>query len=117
MAKSFKELKREYKPKARKFGNILLGLVFFVVLVGAAFKLSFLFGAAFVVAFALAIYSGELKHKPWKPIAVFIGALLVRIALEEYFQPVLKAQTIMDLAVSALVFAGILFFGWKIKKS
>lgn len=111
-----KELKRKYKPKAKRFANITLGLIFFLVLIGSAFAISPLFGAAFVVAFALAIYNQDLHRKPWKPIAIFIGALLVRIALEQYLDPVLASETLLDLSVSALIFLAILIFGWKIKK-
>lgn len=113
----FKEFKRKAKPKIRKFVNILLGLVFFLLLMGSAFSISALFGIAFVVAFALSIYNGDLKKKPWKPIAIFIGALLVRLALQQYLDPVLTSATVMDLGVSALIFLSILIFGWKIKKS
>jgi len=112
----FKEFKRKFKPKIKKFINILLSVVLFVILMGSAFKISFLFGAAFIIAFSLAIYAGELKHKPWKPIAVFIGALMIRFAMDQYLDPVLASKTTMDLAVSALIFISILIFGWKIKK-
>ena len=84
---------------------------------GSAFTISTLFGIMFVVAFALSIYNGDLKRKPWKPIAIFIGALLVRIALNQYLDPVLASKTMMDLIVSALIFLSILVFGWRIKKS
>src|SRR3990172_9500499 len=113
----FKEFERKTKPKAKKFLSILLGLIFFLLLIGYAFSISELFGVAFVVAFALSIYNGDLKRKPWKPIAIFIGALLVRLALQQYLDPVLTSTTVMDLSVSALIFFSILVFGWRIKKS
>jgi len=113
----FREFKRKHKPKAKKFLSILLGLIFFLLLIGYAFSISTLFGAAFVIAFALSIYNGDLKKKPWKPIAIFIGALLVRLALQQYLNPILASKTLMDLSVSALIFLSILVFGWKIKKS
>ena len=112
-----RNFKRKAKPKVKKFMNILLGLAAFLVLVGAAFTISPLFGAAFVLGFALCIYNGELKTKAWKPIAIFIGALIIRLGLQQFFNPVLESKTIMDLSVSAIVFLGILVFGWKIKKS
>jgi len=108
---------KKTKPKVKKFGNILFGLTVFIILVGTAFSLSFLFGVFFVVAFALSIYGGDLTEKPYKPLAIFVGALIIRIALEQFFEPVLAAKTIMDLAVSALIFLSIIIFGWKIKKS
>ena len=112
-----KEFKRKNKPKAKRFMNILVGLTFFVILVGSAFAVSPIFGVAFVVAFALAIYTGELKDKPWKPIAVFVGAVIVRLAIQQYFNPIFAAKTLIDLIIAALIFTAILIFGWKIKKS
>jgi uncharacterized membrane protein HdeD (DUF308 family) len=117
ISKRFKEYKRKTKPKIKRFINIVLGLAIFAILMGSAFGISFLFGMFFMIGFALSIYKGDLKRKPWKPIAIFIGALLVRIALEQFFEPILAAKTIMDLAVSALIFLAIIIFGWKIKKS
>ena len=112
-----KNFKRKAKPKIKRFINILLGLVFFIILIGSAFKISTLFGAAFIIAFALAIYNGELKRKPWKPIAVFVGALIIRFGIGQYLDPIKESETLLDLAVSALIFLSILIFGWKIKKS
>lgn len=117
MKTALKEKWSRAKPKIKRFVNILLGVVFFAVLMGSAFKLSFLFGSAFIVAFALAIYNNELKHKPWKPIAVFVGALIVRFALSQYVDPIFNSETLFDLVVSGLIFIGIIVFGWKIKKS
>ena len=112
-----KDYIRKTKPKAKKFWNILFSLIIFIILIGTAFSLSFLFGVFFVIGFALSIYNGDLKTKPWKPITIFIGALLVRIGIDQFFEPVLAAKTLMDLAVSALIFVAIIIFGWKIKKS
>ncbi|MEK6829166.1 MAG: hypothetical protein AABY15_03485 [Nanoarchaeota archaeon] len=117
IGKRLKDYKRKTKPKAKKFMNIMVGLAIFIILIGTAFKMSFLFGMFFIVGFALSIYNGDLKNKPWKPIAIFIGALIVGIALNQFFEPVLSAKTLMDLAVSLLIFLSIIIFGWKIKKS
>jgi hypothetical protein len=117
MKKDLKRLKRKLKPKAKKFFNVLFGVALFFVLTGSAFAISFLFGASFIVAFSLAVYTGELKHKPWKPIVVFVGALIIRLALNQYLDPVLAPKTFWDLSVSALVFLSILVIGWRIKKS
>ena len=114
---SIKDLKNKIKPKVVRFTNILLAVVFFAALMGSAFKMSFLFGSAFIVAFALAIYNGELKSKPWKPLAVFVGAIVIRFALDQYVDPILTSETIIDVSFSAVVFLALIIFGWKIKKS
>ena len=112
-----KNFKRKTKPKLKKFINILLGVVLFVIMIGSAFTVSIIFGAAFVIGFALSIYNGDLKKKPFKPIAIFVGALVIRLSLEQYFDPLLASKTFLDLIVSALIFLAILIFGWKIKKN
>ncbi|MCX6749201.1 MAG: hypothetical protein NTW17_00445 [Candidatus Pacearchaeota archaeon] len=114
---ALKKFKRKAKPKLKKFVNILLGLILFVLLIGSAFSISLIFGAAFIIGFALSIYNGDLKRKPLKPIFIFIGALLVRIALNQFWDPVLTSKTLLDLSVSALIFLSIIIFGWKIKRS
>jgi len=108
---------KKAKPEVKKFWNVLFGLIVFIILISTAFGLSFLFGVFFVIAFALSIYKGDLTVKPYKPIAIFVGALIIRIAMEQFFEPVLAAKTVMDLGVSALIFVAIIIFGWKIKKS
>ncbi|HKZ34113.1 MAG TPA: hypothetical protein VJ142_02655 [Candidatus Nanoarchaeia archaeon] len=117
MAKGLKEKIRKTKPKVKRFVNILLGVAIFVALMGSAFSLSILFGIVFVIGFALSIYSGDLKKKPWKPIAIFVGALVIRFALDQYLNPLLASKTFLDLSVSALIFLSILIFGWRIKRS
>lgn len=117
MAKGLKERIRKTKPKVKRFTNILLGVAIFVALVSSAFTISVLFGVAFIIAFSLAIYTGELKTKPWKPLAIFVGALIIRFALDQYLDPLLASKTFLDLSVSALIFLAILIFGWKIKGS
>ena len=117
MAKGLKEKIRKTKPKVKRFINIFLGVAIFVALIGSAFAISVLFGVAFIIAFSLAIYTGELKKKPWKPIAIFVGALIIRFALDQYLDPLLTSRTLLDLTVSALIFIAILIFGWRIKRS
>jgi uncharacterized membrane protein HdeD (DUF308 family) len=114
---ALKKFKRKTKPKVKKFLNILLALIIFVLLIGYAFSITFIFGCAFVLGFALSIYNGDLKRKPLKPIFIFIGALLIRIALNQFWNPVLTSKTTLDLIVSALIFLSIIIFGWRIKRS
>lgn len=105
------------KPKIRRFLYIFISVVLFSALSGSAFALSWLFGVSFIFAFSLAIYHNELKSKPWRPLAVFVGALVTRFALEEYMQPIFTSETLLDLGVSAVVFLAIIIFAWKIKKA
>lgn len=117
MRKEIKKFLKKINPRIRRFMNILIGVTLFVILIGSALSISLIFGAAFILGFTLSIYNEDLKKKPWKPIAIFIGALLIRIALNQFVEPVLSARTIADLVVSAMIFVSILVFGWKIKRS
>ena len=104
------------KKKIKNILNIIAGVLIFLLLIGSAFAVSFIFGMFFVVGFALAIYKGDLKKKPLKPAAIFLGALVVRVALFES-QKIFASETLPDLIVSVLMFIAIFLLGWKIKKS
>jgi len=104
-------------PESKILANIIVGVVFFLVLIGAAFRISYVFGAVFVIGFVLAIYNNDLRKKPWKPLAIFTGGLIIRLAINLFFEPVIKSETSFDLTISALIFLSLLLFGWKIKKN
>ena len=106
-----------FKRKVKRIMNFVLGFILFIFLIGSAFAISILFGFMFVVGFLLSVYNKELLRKPWKPLAIFIGALVVRFAISKYVNPIFASKTLIDLSVSALVFLFILILGWKIKKS
>ena len=105
------------KTKLKRIVNIVLGILLFVFLIGYAFKISLLFGILFVLGFVLSIYKGELKKKPWKPIVIFVGALITRAALNQFLSPVLASKTLIDIVISILIFILVFLVGWRIKKS
>jgi len=113
----FKKFKKRYSPRVMKFTNIFLAVGLFSLFISSAFSISFIFGMTFVIGFSISIYNDNLKRKPWKPIAIFVGALITRLAIGQYLNPVVEAKTIIDLSISLLVFAGILLVGWKVKRS
>src|SRR3990172_6011061 len=86
------------RPKIKRFINILLAVGLFAALLGSAFSMSVIFGIGFVVAFTMAVYHNELKKKPWRPLAVFVGALVTRFALEKYLPVFSSETTIFDLS-------------------
>ena len=92
-------------------------MIFFILLIGSAFAISALFGLFFVIGFLISIYKGDLKKKPLKPIAIFVGALIIRFALDRFLAPVLESETIIDLWVAAFIFLFVFLIGWKVKKS
>jgi hypothetical protein len=103
--------------KLKEMINIILGVVFFLVVIGFAFAIGSLFGLVFIIGFAISIYNGDLKKNPSKPIAIFVGGLIARIALNDFLLPVLKSGTTIDLVVSVFIFMFIFLLGIKIKRS
>lgn len=101
----------------KKVINVILALVFFILLIGSAFAISTLFGLFFVAGFLISVYKGDLKKKPLKPIAIFVGALIIRFALDRFLAPVLESETIIDLGVAAFIFLFVFLIGWKVRKS
>lgn len=101
----------------KKVRNVILALIFFILLIGSAFAISTLFGLFFVTGFLISVYKGDLKKKPLKPIAIFVGALITRFALDRFLVPVLESETIIDLGVAAFIFLFVFLIGWKVRKS
>ena len=101
--------------KSKKFLNTGLATLIFLALMGSAFAISFLFGFFFVMGFFIAAYKKEVMKKPWKPISIFVGALIIRYSLE-LTPEILASETILDLIVIFLFFLAILLLGWKVKK-
>ncbi|MHA2061594.1 MAG: hypothetical protein ACW963_04810 [Candidatus Sifarchaeia archaeon] len=103
--------------KAKKLVNVILGLFLFVLLIGSAFAISPLFGLFFVLGFLISVYKGDLKRKPLKPIAIFIGALITRFALGRLTTTFPNYELTLDFGVAILAILFIFLLGWKIKKS
>ncbi len=101
----------------KKVRNVILALMLFILLIGSAFAISALFGLFFVVGFLISVYKGDLKKKPLKPIAIFIGALITRFALGRLATTFPNYELTLDFGVSILAILFIFLLGWKVRKS
>lgn len=103
------------KKKLKKDFNLILGTIIFVLLIGSAFAIDWIFGLGFIVGFFLSIYNKVLEKKPFIPIFIFIGALIIRYSLN-FIPGILNAKNIVNLIISLFLFLLILFVGWRIRK-
>ena len=104
------------KKKIKKDVNLLLGSIVFILLIGSAFAIDWLFGIVFVIGFAISIWNKTLEKKPFIPLLIFIGGLIVRIALFLFIPRILNAQTWVDLGIALVVFLIILIVGFRIRQ-
>lgn len=110
------------KKKSKKFKsfnknfNVILGTIIFVLLIGTAFSIDWIFGAGFVFAFFLSVWNKVLEKNFLIPVFIFIGALIIRYALFVSLPRVLNAQDFISLGISLVLFLLILIIGWRIRK-
>lgn len=102
--------------KVKKLFNSIIAIIIFLILIGSAFAVSILFGLVYIFGFAYEVYTGRITRRPLVAIALFIGGLIIRIAMQYLLQPVFVAQTTIDLVMATVLFIGLFFLGYKIKK-
>ena len=93
-----------------------MGTIIFILLIGSAFALGWIFGVGFVISFILANINKVIEKKPLIPIFLFIGALIMRYALFALLPPILNSAGYFDLGISLILFLMILILGYKFKK-
>jgi len=108
MAKKKRKLKRKL--------NVIGGIIIFILLIGSAFAIDWIFGIGFVINFFIAIYKKILEKNFLIPFFIFVGALILRYALFVLLPSVLNAQNYFSLGISLILFLSILVVGWRIKK-
>ena len=111
MVRNKKRLKR-----VKKDFNIIIGSILFILLIGSAFAIDWVFGAVFILGFILSISNKTLERKPFVPILVFVGGLIVRIALFMVLPKVFEAENYFNFGIAIVLFVIILIVGWKIQR-
>jgi hypothetical protein len=106
--KKFKSIKKDF--------NIILGSALFILLIGSAFAIDWLFGVFFIIGFTISILNKTLEKKPLIPILIFIGGLIVRVALFIVLPRVLESKDYWSLGIAGILFAILLIIGWKIQR-
>lgn len=104
------------KKKLKKDFNLILGTIIFVLLIGSAFAIDWIFGLGFIVSFFLAVWNKILEKNFLIPVFIFIGALIIRYALFVNLPKILNAQNYLSLGISLILFLFILIVGWRIKR-
>lgn len=107
MKKWWKNVKRDV--------NILIGTILFILLIGSAFAVSWVFGVAFLIGFGLSIYNRTIEKKPFLPVLLFVGGFVIRLALVLFLPSIIFAKTYLELGISLVLFIVILITGWRIR--
>jgi len=103
------------KQKLKKNFNLLFGSFIFMLLIGSAFAVDWIFGILFIIGFGVTIYTRVLEKKPLIPLLLFIGGLIIRIGLS-FIPSVLEAKTIIDFGISIIFLVVLIIVGVKIQK-
>ncbi|MFH1503487.1 MAG: hypothetical protein ABIE36_02430 [Candidatus Diapherotrites archaeon] len=107
--------KRWFKKLKNNF-NLITGIMIFILLIGSAFSVSLIFGIAFFLGFIFSVYNKSLEKRPFLPLMLFLGGLIIRTAFIWFFPPIFEFKTYLDLGLSVAIFLIILLIGFKIKK-
>jgi len=104
------------KSKIKKDFNIIFGTIIFVLLIGSAFAIDWIFGVGFIIGFFLSVWNKLLEKNFLIPVFIFVGALVIRYALFVLLPNVLNANNYFSLGISLILFLLILIIGWRVQK-
>ncbi len=104
------------KKKIKKDFNLLVGSIVFILLIGSAFAIDWIFGIVFVGGFILSVLNKTLEHKPLIPLLIFIGGIIIRIALLLFVPKILGAESWVSLGIAVIALLIILFIGFNIRR-
>ena len=108
--------KRKITKKAiKKDFNLLIGSLIFILLIGSAFAIDWIFGVFFIVGFVISILNKTLEHKPLIPILIFVGGLIIRVALM-LVPGIIGGEEYIDVIVSVVIFLTLLVVGFSIRR-
>jgi len=106
--KTIKQIKKDL--------NLLIGSVIFILLIGIAFAIDWIFGVFFVGGFILSILNKTLEHKPLIPLLIFVGGIIIRIALLWFVPRRLGAESWVSLGIAVVALLIILFIGFSVRR-
>lgn len=96
--------------------NLVTGIMIFILLIGASFSISPIFGVAFLLSFFISFYNKILEKKPFMPLILFLGAFLIKIGIILFLPSVFKTEIYLDLIISLIVLIVIFLMSFKIRK-
>ncbi|HPD81967.1 MAG TPA: hypothetical protein PK357_02605 [Candidatus Pacearchaeota archaeon] len=83
--------------------NLITGIMIFVLLIGASFSMSVIFGIAFSLCFIISLYNKNLKNMPFLPLIIFLLGILIRVIFILGFPSIFKSIIYLDLTISLLI--------------
>ncbi|MGY4884912.1 MAG: hypothetical protein ACP5NZ_05015 [Nanobdellota archaeon] len=102
--------------KLKRKVSVLIGTILFLMLIGTAWGIDWIFGVGFVIGFVVAVYNKTLHKRPLLPIFIFLGGLIIRLAIGLIFPLVLESENYLSLGISLILLITLIIFGVKIKK-
>ncbi len=95
--------------------NLLIGSLIFILLIGSAFAIDWIFGVFFILGFVISILNKTLERRPLVPVLIFVGGLIIRIALFLFVPKILEAESLVSLIIAIVALLIVLFIGFRIK--
>jgi hypothetical protein len=111
--------KRKIKKKIKKVKrdlNLLIGSIIFILLIGSSFAVDWIFGVFFIAGFILSILNKTLERKPLIPILIFVGGIIIRIALFLFIPRIFESNNFVDLIIAVVALLIILLIGFSIRR-
>jgi hypothetical protein len=112
---SIKEEKEDIKKPKFNF-NLITGIMIFILLIGASFSTSLVFGIAFTLCFIISVYNKILEGKPFLPLILFFIGITIRIVFILGFPSLLKSKIYLDLIISLIILIIIFLMSFRIRK-
>lgn len=108
--------RRKFSKRLRKNFNLITGIMIFILLIGSAFSVSWIFGMGFFLGFVFSVYNRTLDKKPFLPLMLFLGGLIIRTALIWALPSMLEAKNYLDFFLALIIFLVIFLIGNKVRK-
>jgi len=115
-SKTSKKSKKSSVTKLKRKVSALIGTILFLMLIGTAWGIDWIFGIGFVLGFVISVYNKTLERKPLLPIFIFLGGLIIRFAIGIIFPMVLEAENYLSLIISCILLIILVVLGMRIKK-
>jgi membrane-associated protease RseP (regulator of RpoE activity) len=115
-SKVSKSPKKNSGTKLKRKVSVLIGTILFLMLIGTAWGIDWIFGVGFFIGFVISVYNKTLHKKPLLPIFIFLGGLIIRFAIGLIFPLLIKAENYISLGISLILLITLIIFGVRIKK-
>jgi hypothetical protein len=115
-SKSSKKQIKSANTKLKRKVSALIGTILFLMLIGTAWGIDWIFGVGFIIGFVLAVYNKTLEKRPLIPVFIFLGGLIIRFAINLIFPLVIKSENYVSLGISLLLLIILIIFGMRVKK-